>query len=105
MNLNINAIVTNLSGDPIHNEETNCPVTLGWIAIQCLMSPKDATALKASDKIKLFSIASKIDSGVTEYSVEEIALVKNSIGDHPSILVVGKCFELIEKGGVTNGTV
>jgi hypothetical protein len=98
MKLNINAEVTTLQGKQIMNEENGKPVTLGWVAVQCLMMPKESQALKSDEKVKLFTIASKIDSGIIEFSVEEIALIKKHIGDHPSVLIVGKCFEIIEKG-------
>jgi hypothetical protein len=97
MILNIKAELKTLSGAQILHDD-GVAVTLQWVAIQCILSPKNASDMKSDEKVKLYSIAQKLDRNEIEYTVEEIATIKKHIGDHPSVLIVGQCFDIIEKG-------
>lgn len=61
---------------------------------------QDERALSSDEKVKRYKIAKKVHHAKTgtEFTVEQVAVMKELVGKNFSPLVVGTCFELIEGG-------
>ncbi len=78
-----------------------CKITLRHVcveALNCFLASDKA--VKAEEKVKLFTLAIKIQehNGV-DLSAEDVVLLKKRIGEQCRPLVVGRAFELLDPVG------
>jgi hypothetical protein len=73
-------------------------ITLGGCAIGALLNPEQGVEGKV--KAKRYALAIRIqecDNGVLELKIEEVALIKKLIGKAFNVLMVGQCWNMLEK--------
>jgi hypothetical protein len=96
LKIDFSAILLDLRKQPlVQSSENKVPVTLAWVTSEALLRPtEDKDGVK---KYKLYALATKImDGGVVELLVEDVALIKQHIGEHFAPLVVGRAYDLLE---------
>ena len=95
MKVEFSKVIKQLSGKPIVEEGKD--VILTTVACNALLSGfPDEQALPGEEKVKRFVLAEKIFKGATEFTAEEVALVKKLIGKAYTPLVVGRAFEILD---------
>jgi hypothetical protein len=105
MKVDFSAILLNLKDEPLMQPaakegEDAPPATLAWIASEALLR---ATEEKdGQKKYKLYALAMKVGGGgEVELKTEDIALIKQKIGEQFAPLVVGRAFDLLEQTKAT----
>ena len=101
MKFNMQAPLIGFNGDPIRkSEEDDSPVTLGeTLSMACV----NASPQKHADgvaKLKIYRVLQKIgvkDAEEIELEAEEIALLKDLVGDMYGVAVVGAVEDLLEQ--------
>lgn len=95
MKIDFEAVLKTVTGEEIKNEEGKS-VTLKIIAINSLLGPTKED-LDGNEKMKRYKLAYKIENQQEiDLSVDELKLLKDLIGKHPSPLVVGQCWEMLD---------
>ena len=98
MKLKLNEKLIGIDGiKPIISPETNAALTLKDICINSILSPLQDDDQKAKyEKYELYKILrdAKVDA---ELTAEHIVLLKKCIGKFQPQLVMGQCFDLLEK--------
>lgn len=96
MKINFSRVLTDLNGVTINDGAQD--VTLKTVALQALLAAyADETQLSGQEKFARYKIADRINDGGEEFSVEEVALLKQLVGKAYLPLVVGRAWELLEK--------
>jgi hypothetical protein len=96
MKVDFSAILLNLQDEPLMQPGENpAPATLAWIASEALLRATDDK--DGQKKYKLYELAMKVGrGGVIELKSEDIALIKQKVGEQFAPLVVGRAFDLLE---------
>jgi hypothetical protein len=77
-------------------DSTGAPVTLGDVAIACLLSG-DPRASTAHQKVMAYDLAQRVyRGGEVELTIDEAKLLKDRIGELEGPLVVGQAMKLLE---------
>ena len=105
MKIDFSAILLNLQDEPLlqpvsKEGEKPLPATLAWVTSEALLR---ATEEKdGQKKYQLYSLAMRVgNGGEVEVKAEDIALIKQKIGEQFAPLVVGRAFDLLERTTVT----
>ena len=69
--------------------------TLRSVCVEALLF-SDQAKETAQNKIKRFMLAQKIEMGETEFSVDDISMIKTEVGKGYNALIVGRAFELLD---------
>jgi hypothetical protein len=99
--IDFSAILLNLNDSPLMQPAdangVSQPATLAWVASEALLR---ATEEKdAQVKYKYYSLALKIGGGgVHDLKAEDVALIKQKVGEQFAPLVVGRAFDLLGEG-------
>lgn len=103
MKLNFSTPLTDFEGKPIEEDQagTKVSVTLGTIAQRALAAGVGEDKLTGDQKFARFLLGVKIaramsDDGVADLKVEEIAIIKTSIGNAFQPVVAGSAWMIIE---------
>ena len=99
MKIDFSAILLNLNDTPLMQPPDptgeNVPATLAWVASEALLRATDEK--DGTKKYKLYSLAMKVgNGGEVDLKSEDIALIKQKIGEQFAPLVVGRSFDLLE---------
>lgn len=95
MKVKINQVLKDVDGTPI--TMNNKPYTLGDVCIASLLTPLQEDTEKTKwEKYEIFKKIKESKNEV-ELTIEEIALVKKCIGKFQPPLVMGQCWEMLEK--------
>jgi hypothetical protein len=97
MKLNLNQEFKALNGEVIKSESGN--LTLKSICSEALLNTSPEDKLSGEDKAKRYQLAHNIFNSKAanfEITVEEVALLKNLIGNLFTPLVVGQAFKFLE---------
>jgi hypothetical protein len=98
--IDFSAILLNLNGVPLMQPVVDgvpaIPATLSWVAAEALLR---ATEEKdGQKKYRLYKLAMRIgNGGEVDVPVEDVALMKQLIGEQFAPLVVGRAFDLLER--------
>jgi hypothetical protein len=96
MRCKFNTKITDIKGTEIQGPDGSA-IDLAWLAGECLLAIDQGAS--ADEKLKRFALARKIhETPDCEFTVEELALLKNQIGKHHSPLLVGMAYSIIERG-------
>jgi len=105
MKVNLKAILVNVSGEPLKNPaKGNKPMTVEDIIFGSILSvvPEDNAEVKYSK----YDIFKKIrDTKITEdgkeknvnFTAEEVVLIKKCVGKFQPPLIMGQCFDILNK--------
>lgn len=96
MKVNIDAKLEGINTETILKPENNLPLTLKDVCITSLLQPMNEDDEKK--KLEKWEIYKKIKDSkdVAELSIEELGIIKKSIGKLQPPLILGQCFELLE---------
>lgn len=95
MKIDSSTIVTDLKGSPIKVKPDE-DLTLGEVMIAALVNTVDGDQTQGgSDKFNLYKLALKC-SGVSDFTIDEINLIKTRIGKAWNTIVVGRAWDLLE---------
>ena len=101
MNYDMQAPLTGFNGDPIKkSEEDSSPVTLGETLTMACVNASPQKYADGDAKLKVYRVLQKIgvkDAGEVELEAEEVALIKDLIGDMYGVAVVGAVHDLLEQ--------
>ena len=100
MKIDFGAMLTQLNNtDPIINENKE-PFTLGQACVNALLQP--TANLSAMEKIKRARLAERAyDQGEVEVSPEDLALIRQCVGETYAPLLVMKAYRLLGDGDST----
>ena len=93
MKLDLKAKICDISG-----KETEGAPTLGSVITQALITlmPGDEN-LDGTEKVRLFALALAVNSNADhDFSVEDVALMKNRIGRGFGPVVVGRAWQMLD---------
>lgn len=93
-------VIKSIDGEPFTNENDE-KLTLKYFAINALSGHAPGTQLSGQEKVERFNLALKIEKSKNEVDLtaEETVLIKTAINQFfPSPVIVGRCWELLEKG-------
>ena len=102
MKIDFSAILLNLRDEPLMQPGENgalstAPATLAWIASEALLRATDDK--DGQKKYKLYALAMKVgNGGEVDLKAEDVALLKQKIGEQFAPLVVGRAFDLLGEG-------
>jgi hypothetical protein len=96
MKVDFNRGLIDLEGEVIKNAKGESATLKGVTIDALLVAYQDEQNLSGEDKVKRFALASKINKGTDEVTVEEISLIKKLIGKAYSALVVGQAWDILE---------
>lgn len=104
MKINFDSKLTDLKGNTIKENIDGKEVesTLKDPCLNALLAdvkkPQNAPIETGRDKFKKYNLAKKIsEGGVVDITAEEITLIKEQLGLAYSALVVGMCWDVLEK--------
>lgn len=97
MKINLNAVLSDVDGSTL--KEKDKVVTLKDVCIAAVLTPNQKDEQRT--KMEKWDIYKKLRDAKEEcdLQVEEITVVKTSIGDIYPPLIMGQCFDLIESYG------
>ncbi len=101
MRIDFNLVIKDLGNKPI-KENIGGKIQDADLKFYSVFSltgnPKDPTKqINGVEKLKRFELAQKINKGgEIEVTVEEITLIKQLIGEYLPIIIVGRCYELLD---------
>lgn len=95
MTIDFSQPITDLSGQPVR-EPDGTIATLSLAATSALMLPDSGAS--ESEKLNRFRLAFLImqSTGPIAIEIQDAAVIKRALGRHPSPLVVGRAFQLLE---------
>ena len=94
MKRNFDLPMTDFDGKPYGDGATLR--TVAFMAIQAVLPTDDRMVV--GQKLALYNLAAKVaKGGVVDLSVEDLALLKERIGNAMTPMAVGKAFELLEQ--------
>lgn len=98
MKINWNEKLLDMKNMPV--KDRNGEVTLGDCAVECLMSITDAEkGMAGKERYDLYRLAMKIEKEPkSDFSVDELAKIKDHIGRKTLTLLVGRAYDIIEAG-------
>ncbi len=72
--------------------------TLKWAAVEALMGQIQGETLTAMEKVQRYKLAQKVEGAFddTDFTIEEVAKMKELIGKFFPISVTGAAYELLE---------
>lgn len=78
----------------------NRPFTLKDAVVNALMivEPKKMLTIPGVEKARRFDLGLRIYNGATEISTEEVAMIKQLVGEGYNPMIVGQVWSLLEKG-------
>lgn len=96
MKIRIKEFINDLDGTPITKGEK--ALDLAHFAINAILSVQEKSKDGAEEKLKKWDLAKKIQKadGETEFTVEEVSLIKKSLADMYGPLIYGQCHDIIE---------
>lgn len=82
-------------------DENKQPVTLGEFVCMILYSLQESDAkMNGEEKYKIYKLGKKIsDNPKSEFSVEELAIIKEHVGRKATTFLVGEIYDIIESSG------
>jgi hypothetical protein len=97
MKVKVNETLKGIDGVEVLKNERGKGLTLKDICVNSILSPVEGDDDKK--KFEKYEIFKKIRDAKAdvELSIEEVALVKKSIGKIQPPLIMGQCFEFLEK--------
>jgi RNase P/RNase MRP subunit p30 len=95
MKIKISEVLKNYDGSDIINDNT--PKTLRDVCITSLLSPlQEDDEKKKLEKYEIFKLLRDEKHEVT-LTAEQISIIKRAVGKFQPQLIMGQCFELLEK--------
>jgi len=96
MKIKVNEQLKGIDGKPIVNG-SNPPMTLKEICITSILTPMEGD--NEQGKYKKYEIYIKLRDAKVEadLSIEDLAIIKKGIGKFQPPLILGQCFDLLEK--------
>ena len=95
MRVDFSKVLTDLDGKEL--EEGKKKVTLKQVCVNALMAVDQKENIDGTEKLKRYQLATKINKGTMDVSVEEVAKIKELVGKYFSTIIVGQVYELLEK--------
>lgn len=95
MKVDVTTELKTLAGDVLIENEK--PVALKNIIINALLFPKEEDTGKLKAKKYTLAVKTEAASDVCEYDLEDVVLIKDLIGEFFTTLIVGQCYELLDK--------
>jgi hypothetical protein len=92
MKINLKQTLEDLDGNEI--TESGKKIDAGYAIRQALLAKSDTD--KADDKIKKYELAKRCIADEVDLKAEDIALIKKTVGDLYTPLVVGRVYEIID---------
>jgi hypothetical protein len=98
MKLDVNSVIEDLEGSPIMDGDK--PVTLGAISKFALLNAFPDEKIDNSKKVERFDLAMKISiamkqtSSETEFSPEEVSVIRDVVGRGYAPLIVGRVYQM-----------
>jgi hypothetical protein len=99
MKIAVDKVLIGIDGKSVKDTEGKEP-TLKHIAVEALLAVyRGEENLKGEEKLKRWLLATKIEmsNGLTEFTIEEVALIKELIGKAYGPLIVGPCWIALEE--------
>ena len=97
MKIDFSKQLVNLSGEPLRDESSDRPVTLGYVIVNDLLSDDPKNPLEGTEKLERYELAKAVHKGEKDdLSAEEIVLIKQLVGKLLSTMVVGQVFEMLD---------
>lgn len=98
MKIKVDHVLKNQKGETLVDPDTNEQVILKDICSNALLTPVQED--KEKEKLQKWDLFKKIrdtdNAGVIEVTAEELTVIKRSIGQLFTPLIVGQCFDLLE---------
>ena len=96
MKIKINQEIKNIEGKQILRD-ANKPLTLKDVCVNCILSPTEGDDEKKKwDKYEIYKKLRDAKDEVT-LTAEEVTVIKKAIGRFEPPLILGQCFEALEK--------
>lgn len=97
MKVKLNHILSDLDGNSLRDERGE--LTVGKVAIQALIGQhRNDENMSADKKVALYELMCKVKSEPdNDFTVEEIAALKERIGLLFTPIVVGQCFKVLDQ--------
>lgn len=97
MKIDFSKQLVNLNGEPLKEDASNKPVTLGYVIVNALLADNPREPLDGTEKLERYELAKAIYKGErNDLSAEEVVLIKQLVGKLLSTLVVGQIFEMLD---------
>ena len=92
--------IKSISGEVLKDKDGQ-PITFRKVVTEVLMTPQDpAKKQRGEEKYKLFKIAMKIqENDEVDLDIDELKLIKDTVGELSPPLVVGKIYDILEAKG------
>ncbi len=95
MKIDLNATLTDLFGNVLKDGEA--PVTLRNIIQNALIGQlRGDENLTGAEKFSLYNLAAKTTEAASDFSIEDLATIKDRVGRAYSQVVIGPAFKLLE---------
>lgn len=96
MKINFDSPLLSIKGEQLKANDGE-EITLGWAAVESLLSNIDIQGVDSKSKLMRFLLAEKIyaSNGEVELPIEEVSLIKELIGKWPNTVIVGASLKIL----------
>ncbi len=96
MKLSLDEKILDLSGNQVLTPDGQTLTLANVLSTACVAPLESDRSMSGEEKAKLFEMALKVVQGNSEFSIEDVAVMKRRIGMAYSPIVVGRSWKLLE---------